>query len=54
MISIPDVNRDRVPDFWTRSGTDGMMRIYHPSTTNTGGAVKVVLGDDWRGFKSFG
>ncbi|KAB1938169.1 VCBS repeat-containing protein [Micromonospora sp. ALFpr18c] len=54
MISIPDVNGDRVPDFWTRSGTDGMMRIYHPSTTNTGGPVKVVLGDDWRGVKSFG
>ncbi|MEV5212028.1 DNRLRE domain-containing protein [Micromonospora sp. NPDC053740] len=54
MISIPDVSGDRVPDFWTRSGTDGMMRIYHPSTTSTGGQVKVVLGDDWRGVKSFG
>ncbi|SCF30129.1 DNRLRE domain-containing protein [Micromonospora chokoriensis] len=54
MISIPDVSGDRVPDFWTRSGTDGMMRIYHPSKTDTGGPVKVVLGDDWRGVKSFG
>ncbi|MGA4726596.1 DNRLRE domain-containing protein [Micromonospora taraxaci] len=54
IISIPDVSGDRIPDFWTRSGTDGMMRIYHPSKTDTGGPVKVVLGDDWRGVKSFG
>ncbi|MEU4675950.1 DNRLRE domain-containing protein [Micromonospora sp. NPDC023737] len=54
LIGIPDVSGDRVPDLWARSGTDGQMRIYHPSTTNTNAPVKVVLGDDWRIMKSFG
>lgn len=35
VIGIPDVNGDSVPDLWARLGKDGMMRIYHPSTTNT-------------------
>ncbi|SCG17832.1 hypothetical protein GA0070610_4154 [Micromonospora echinofusca] len=37
-----------------RFAADGMMRIYHPSKTDTGGPVKVVLGDDWRGVRPFG
>ncbi|MER7332468.1 MULTISPECIES: DNRLRE domain-containing protein [unclassified Micromonospora] len=54
VVSIPDVSGDGVPDLWARSGTDGMMRVYHPLKTNVGNPVKVVLGDDWRGVKSFG
>lgn len=54
VVSIPDVSGDGVPDLWARSGTDGMMRIYHPSKTAVGNPVKVVLGDDWRWVKAFG
>lgn len=54
MIGIPDVNGNGVPDLWARFGQDGMMRIYHPSTINTHGPVKIVLGDDWNGVKAFG
>ncbi|MFY1700957.1 DNRLRE domain-containing protein [Micromonospora sp. WMMA1923] len=54
LITIPDVSGDGVPDFWTRSGTDGQIRLYYPSRTSTGAAVKVVLGSDWSGMKSFG
>ncbi|SCE64633.1 DNRLRE domain-containing protein [Micromonospora mirobrigensis] len=53
-IGIPDVNGDRVPDIWARLASDGAMRIYHPSTTNTNAPVKVVLGDNWNSVKSFG
>lgn len=54
VIGIPDVNGDGVPDIWARFGTDGQIRIYHPSTTNTNAPVKVVIGEDWRSFKAFG
>ncbi|MCN0179071.1 DNRLRE domain-containing protein [Salinispora arenicola] len=54
VIGIPDVNGNGVPDLWARFGQDGMMRIYHPSTINTHGPVKIVLGDDWNGVKAFG
>lgn len=54
VIGIPDVNGDSVPDLWARFGEDGMMRIYHPSTTNTKGPVKIVLGNDWNSVKAFG
>lgn len=53
-VSIPDVSGDGVPDLWVRSGTNGMMQVYHPSKTAVGSSVKVVLGDDWSGVKSFG
>ncbi|MFI8522621.1 hypothetical protein ACIGEZ_33235, partial [Streptomyces sp. NPDC085481] len=54
VIGIPDVNNDRIPDLWVRSGTDGTMKVYHPSTTNTGAAVKTVLSVNWSAIKSFG
>ncbi|MER7167043.1 FG-GAP-like repeat-containing protein [Micromonospora sp. NPDC000207] len=54
LIAIPDVNGDGVPDFWARFASDGQIRLYYPSRTNTGTPVKVVLGADWNGMKSFG
>ncbi|MEU3455088.1 hypothetical protein ABZ671_16025 [Micromonospora sp. NPDC006766] len=54
LVAIPDVNGDRVPDLWARSGTDGQMRIYYPSKTNVGNPVRVVLGEDLRTHRSFG
>ncbi|MGW0469243.1 hypothetical protein ACWDX6_28905, partial [Streptomyces sp. NPDC003027] len=54
IVGIPDVNGDRIPDMWVRFKDDGQMRIYHPSTTDTRGAVKVVISADWAGIKSFG
>ncbi|MGW7428295.1 hypothetical protein ACWGIN_01970 [Streptomyces sp. NPDC054861] len=54
IVGIPDVNGDRIPDMWVRFKDDGQMRIYYPSTTNTNGAVKVVLSANWAGVKAFG
>ncbi|MEU5939271.1 hypothetical protein ABZ807_08765 [Micromonospora sp. NPDC047548] len=45
---------NRVPDLWARFGSDGQIRIYHPSTTSMWAPAKIVLGDDWRAVKSFG
>jgi hypothetical protein len=53
-LGIPDVNNDGIPDIWARSGTDGQIRIYHPSRTNTNAPVKIVISSDWSGAKSFG
>jgi len=53
-LGIPDVNGDGVPDIWARFASDGQMRIYYPSRTNTNSAVKVVLSTDWRTVKSLG
>ncbi|MFJ4007947.1 DNRLRE domain-containing protein [Streptomyces sp. NPDC090023] len=53
-LGIPDINKDGIPDLWVRSATDGQMRLYNPSRTNTGGAVKVVLSSDWRTVKALG
>ncbi|MFJ5096315.1 hypothetical protein [Streptomyces sp. NPDC088557] len=53
-IGIPDVNKDGVPDIWARFGDTGNMKLYHPSTTNTGTAVKTVLSVDWRDIRAFG
>lgn len=53
VIGIPDVNGDRVPDLWARSGTDGKIRIYHPSTTSTNAPVE-TLSSDWSSVKAFG
>lgn len=54
IIAIPDVNGDRIPDLWARSGKDGTMRVYHPSKTNTNAHVKTVLSVDWSGIRAFG
>ncbi len=54
VVAIPDVTGDQVPDLWVRDGSDGQIRVYHPSKTSAGSAVKVVLGSDWSGMKSFG
>ncbi|MBG0853379.1 VCBS repeat-containing protein [Streptomyces spinoverrucosus] len=53
-LGIPDVNGDNIPDIWARSGSDGQIRIYHPSRTNTNAPVKVVMTSDWSVVKSFG
>ncbi|MCH0541792.1 VCBS repeat-containing protein [Streptomyces sp. MUM 203J] len=53
-LGVPDLNGDGVPDIWTRSGTDGRISVYHPSTTDTKAAVKVVIGSDWSDVKGFG
>ncbi|MDX3855343.1 FG-GAP-like repeat-containing protein [Streptomyces sp. AK02-01A] len=53
-LGIPDVNNDGIPDIWARSGTDGQMRIYYPSKTNTNAPVKVALAKDWRSMKALG
>jgi hypothetical protein len=54
VVGIPDVNGDRVPDLWARSGGNGTILLYHPSTTNTNPPVKTVIEEDWRGVKAFG
>ncbi|MEV6654243.1 DNRLRE domain-containing protein [Streptomyces sp. NPDC051219] len=54
VIGIPDVNGDRIPDMWARFKSDGQTRIYHPSTTNTNAAVRIVLSVDWTNIKAFG
>ncbi|MET9625428.1 DNRLRE domain-containing protein [Streptomyces sp. NPDC006464] len=51
-IGIPDVNADGIPDIWARSGVDGQMRVYYPSTTNTNAPAKNVLSVDWRSMKA--
>ncbi|MGW0466193.1 DNRLRE domain-containing protein [Streptomyces sp. NPDC003027] len=55
-IGIPDINatKDGVPDIWARSEDTGNIKVYHPTTTNTGAPVKTVLSVDWRTVKSFG
>ncbi|GAQ57778.1 FG-GAP-like repeat-containing protein [Streptomyces acidiscabies] len=53
-IGIPDVSGDGIPDIWARSATDGQIRLYNPSRTNTNAAVKVVLSADWRSVRSIG
>ena len=52
-IGIPDVSGDGVPDIWARWASDGRIRIYYPSTTNTNGPVKDVS-QDWSSVKAFG
>jgi hypothetical protein len=54
VVAIPDVNGNEVPELWVRYGSDGQIRVYHPSETSAGSALKVVLGSDWSGMKSFG
>ena len=54
IVGIPDVNGDRIPDLWVRYASDGTMKVYYPSTTNTNAAVKTVLSVNWSGIKSFG
>ncbi|MFI8960839.1 DNRLRE domain-containing protein [Streptomyces sp. NPDC053493] len=54
VIGIPDVNGDKIPDMWVRYGADGTIKLYYPSTTNTGAAVKTVLSSNWSTIKSFG
>ncbi|WP_327374176.1 DNRLRE domain-containing protein [Streptomyces sp. NBC_01216] len=51
-IGIPDVNNDGIPDIWARSGVDGQMRVYYPSTTNTNPPAMNVLSVDWRSVKA--
>lgn len=53
-IGIPDVNKDGVPDIWARFGDTGNMKLYYPSTTNTNGPVRTVLGVDWRDMRALG
>ncbi|KFG75593.1 DNRLRE domain-containing protein [Streptomyces mutabilis] len=53
-LGIPDVSGDGIPDIWARYGSDGQMRIYHPSRTNTNPAVKNVLSADWSKVKALG
>jgi hypothetical protein len=54
VVGIPDVNGNRIPDMWVRSATDGQIRVYHPSATNTGGPVKAVITANWATVKGFG
>ncbi len=54
VIGIPDVSGDGVPDIWARRSSDGQTRIYHPSRTDTGREVKIVLTVDWNAVKAFG
>lgn len=45
VFGTPDVNGDRIPDLWVQSSTTGQISVYHPSTTNTNGPVKVVISE---------
>ncbi|MFJ9576875.1 hypothetical protein ACIRQF_10905 [Streptomyces sp. NPDC101191] len=54
VIGIPDVNGDKIPDLWVRYGSDGTMKVYYPSATNTNAAAKTVLSSNWAAIKSFG
>ncbi|MFD7975629.1 DNRLRE domain-containing protein [Streptomyces sp. NPDC059071] len=53
-IGIPDISGDGIPDIWARFKSDGHMAIYHPSTTNTNGPVKTVIGSGWGDKLAFG
>ena len=53
-IGIPDISGDGIPDIWARFASDGHMSIYHPSTTNTNGPVKTVIGSGWNEKLAFG
>ncbi|MEV8533939.1 hypothetical protein [Streptomyces sp. NPDC051211] len=53
-IGIPDINNDGIPDIWARFPSDGHMSVYHPSTTNTNGPVKTVIGSGWNDKLAFG
>ncbi|MEU6226725.1 DNRLRE domain-containing protein [Streptomyces sp. NPDC047042] len=53
-IGIPDLSGDGIPDIWARFASDGHMSIYHPSTTNTNGPVKTVIGSGWNEKLAFG
>ncbi|WP_433531969.1 DNRLRE domain-containing protein [Micromonospora sp. CA-263727] len=54
VIGIPDVSGDGIPDLWTRSGTDGRIRLHRPSLTNIDASVQVVLSPDYTTFRAFG
>ncbi len=54
VIGIPDVSGDGIPDLWTRSGTDGKIRLHRPSLTNIDASVQVVLSPDYTSFRAFG
>ncbi|MBN1174579.1 MAG: hypothetical protein JXA67_20605 [Micromonosporaceae bacterium] len=53
-IGIPDVNGDRIPDLWARSGTDGQVRVYHPTSTAVGDPVTTAITTDWSNVRAFG
>ncbi|MFI1188671.1 DNRLRE domain-containing protein [Streptomyces californicus] len=53
VIGVPDLNGDRIPDMWARFTADGLIRLYHPSKTDTGPAVKTVLSTDWSAYMAF-
>jgi hypothetical protein len=53
VIGVPDTNGDSIPDMWARFGADGQTRVYHPTKTNTGAPVKVILTSDWTSIKGF-
>ncbi|MQS06337.1 FG-GAP-like repeat-containing protein [Streptomyces alkaliphilus] len=52
LVGVPDTNGDGVPDIWAIR-EDGTLRIYHPSTTNTGSPVKTVA-TGWGNVKYLG
>ncbi|MGC4814282.1 DNRLRE domain-containing protein [Micromonospora sp. DT228] len=52
LIGIPDINGDRVPDFWARYGSGGMW-TYRANTINAGMPF-IVLGDGVNADKTFG
>lgn len=53
VIGIPDTSGDGIPDLWAKF-SDGSLRIYHPSTTNTNPPVKKVISSGWETVKSLG
>ncbi|SCG58006.1 FG-GAP-like repeat-containing protein [Micromonospora halophytica] len=54
VVAIPDVSGDGVPDLWVRFSSDRKLRVYHPSRTNAGAPVKIVIDHDMVFTKSYG
>ncbi|MFG1913596.1 hypothetical protein [Micromonospora sp. NPDC048898] len=53
LIAVPDLNGDRVPDFWARHASGGGIWVYYATTTGTGSAM-IVMGDDVSSVKALG
>nr|WP_205808701.1 DNRLRE domain-containing protein [Micromonospora sp. HNM0581] len=54
VVGIPDVSADGIPDLWTRSGTDGSIRLHRPSLTDIDASAQVVLSSNYTSIRAFG
>jgi len=54
VLGMPDVNRDGIPDIYSRSATNGNIRVHYPSQTALGSSMRTVISTDWSSVKTFG